>query len=124
MLCNWSNLIVCGLLWFTASKPEVDILQNEEQLTSGSNLTLKCQVRGYPGPAITWFKDDKRLKATDHVFMTPDGELFIKGLVAGDGGVYTCEALNDLGMDRKEVKLNVLELTTNAPVSGNGLKIK
>lgn len=100
-----------------ASKPEVDILQNEEQLTSGSNLTLKCRVRGYPGPAISWFKDDKRLKATDHVLMTPDGELFIKGLVAGDGGVYTCEALNDLGMDRKEVKLNVLELTTNAPVS-------
>ena len=112
------------LLWFTASKPEVNIFQNDEQLTSGSNLTLKCRVRGYPVPVITWYKDDTRLNATNHVLMTPDGELLIKGLVARDGGVYTCEALNDLGMDRKEVKIKVLELTTNAPVSGNGLKIR
>ena len=98
-----------------ASKPEVDILQNDEHPMSGSSLTLWCRVRGYPVPTITWFKDEKQLNANDRISTNPDGELVIKGLGVGDNGVYTCEASNDLGVDRKQVVISVQEPVTEAP---------
>lgn len=100
-----------------ASKPEVSILQNDDQPIAGSNITLQCQVRGYPVPAVTWFKDQMRLNVNDRVSMNADGGLFIKGLTSGDSGVYTCEALNDMGMDRKQVDIKVQEPVTDASVT-------
>ena len=98
-----------------ASKPEVSILQNDEQTMSGSNLTLRCRVRGYPVPTIKWLKDEKPLNADDRISTNSDGELFIKGLAVDDHGKYTCEASNDLGVDRKQVGVNVQEPVTEAP---------
>ena len=107
----------------TASKPEVTILQNDEQPISGANLTLRCRVRGYPVPVITWFKDQMKVRPNDHISTTPDGELSIKVVGREDSGVYTCEALNDLGMDRKQVGIKVQEPVTDASVTGNNFKI-
>ena len=103
-----------------ASKPEVSILQNDEQPMSGSNLTLRCRVRGYPVPTITWFKDEKQLSANGRISTNSDGELFVKGLEVSDNGIYTCEASNDLGKDQKKVVITVHEPVTEAP----GIAIK
>ncbi|XP_067052687.1 follistatin-related protein 5-like [Acropora muricata] len=101
-----------------ASRPEVDILQNEEQQLSGSSLTFRCQVRGYPVPTVLWFKDQMKLNADDHVSMTPDGELHIKDLEFSDNGVYTCEAVNELGLERKQVKVKVEENVADKSLKG------
>lgn len=98
-----------------ASKPEVSILQNDAQPMSGFNLTLRCRMRGYPVPTITWYKDEKQLNANDRISTNPDGELFIKGLGVSDNGIYTCEASNDVGKDQKKVVINVQEPVTEAP---------
>ena len=103
------------LLAVAASKPEVSIQQNDEHLMSGSSLTLWCRVRGYPAPKITWLKDEKQLNANGRISTNPDGELIIKGLGAGDNGMYTCEASNELGVDRKQVVISVQEPVTEAP---------
>jgi len=100
-----------------ASKPQVSILKSEEQPTSGSSLTLRCQVRGYPVPVITWFKDQMRLNEDDRVSIHSDGELSIKGLSSEDNGMYTCEASNDLGVVRKQVEIKIQELVTEASVT-------
>ena len=78
-------------------------------------------MRGYPVPTVTWLKDEMRLNVNDHISTNEEGELIIKGLGVGDNGVYTCEALNDLGVDRKQVEINVQEPITEAP--GKPLKI-
>lgn len=106
---------------FSASRPEVDILQNEEQQLSGSSLTFRCQVRGYPAPTVMWFKDQMKLNADDHVSMTPDGELHIKDLEFSDNGVYTCEAVNELGLERKQVKVKVEENVADKTLKGKDL---
>ena len=104
-----------------SSKPGVSILQNDEHPMSGSSLTLLCRVRGYPAPKITWFKDEKQLNANDRISTNPEGELIIKGLGVGDKGVYTCEASNDLGVDRKRVVISVQEPATEAPGKAIGM---
>ena len=81
----------------------------------GSNLTFRCRVRGYPAPTVTWLKDEMQLNVNDHLSTNEEGALFIKGLGVGDNGVYTCEASNDLGVDRKQVEINVQEPITEAP---------
>lgn len=106
---------------FAASKPEVSIKQNDEHPMSDSSLTLWCRVRGYPAPTITWFKDEKQLNANDRISTNPDGELTIKGLRAGDNGMYTCEASNELGVDRKQVVISVQEPVTEAPGKAIGM---
>jgi len=104
-----------------ASKPEVSILQNDEQSMSGSNLTLRCRVRGYPAPKVTWFKDEKQLNANGRISMNSDGKLFVQGLEVSDNGIYTCEASNSLGKDKKKVEINVQEPVTEAPGIATGM---
>ena len=58
----------------------------------------------------------------DRVSTNADGGLFIKGLTSGDSGVYTCEASNDMGMDRKQVDIKVQEPVTDASVTGKEVK--
>ena len=41
-----------------------------------------------------------------------DGKLSIEKLKAGDSGVYTCKALNNMGMDKKHVEIKVQEPVT------------
>lgn len=82
---------------------------------SGFNLTLRCRVRGYPAPRVTWFKDEIQLNVNHHISTNEEGELLIKGLGVGDNGVYSCEASNELGVARKQVKVNVQEPITEAP---------
>lgn len=95
-----------------ASKPEISIPKSEEEPISGSNLTLQCRARGYPVPVVTWYKDQIKLNKTEHVSVFSDGKLSIEKLASGDGGVYTCKALNNMGMDKKHVEIKVQEPVT------------
>lgn len=95
-----------------ASKPEISILKSEEEPMSGSNLTLQCRARGYPVPVVTWYKDQIKLNKTEHASIFSDGKLSIEKLKAGDSGVYTCKALNNMGMDKKHVEIKVQEPVT------------
>lgn len=97
------------------STPKVFMVKNDEKPMSGSNLTLRCQVHGYPVPAITWRKEDVKLNSNNRVLTKKDGELFIKGLTQSDNGLYSCEASNDFGIDRKQVEISVQEPIKVAP---------
>ena len=103
------------LIVLVGSTPEVTIVNNDEKPMSGSDLTLRCQVRGYPVPVITWRKDDVKMNSNNRVLTKEDGELFLKGLAQIDNGVYSCEASNDFGTDREQVKISVREPITEAP---------
>ena len=65
-----------------------------------------------------WFKDQITINASDRVSMNADGDLSVKGLTVADNGVYTCEASNDLGVDRKQVDIKIQEPVTDASVTG------
>lgn len=98
--------------YVSASKPEISILKSEEEPISGSNLTLECRARGYPVPVVTWYKDQIKLNKTEHTSIFSVEKLSIAKLESGDSGVYTCQALNNMGMDKKHVQINVQEPVT------------
>ena len=36
------------------------LLRNKDEVSPGVELTLKCQVEGYPEPIIEWYKNNIR----------------------------------------------------------------
>ena len=53
--------------------------------------------------------------------MNSDGELSVQGLEVSDNGIYTCEASNNLGKEKKKVEINVQEPVTEAPGIATGM---
>ncbi|XP_062904993.1 ADAMTS-like protein 1 [Mobula hypostoma] len=61
----------------------------------GTNITIKCQVDGFPKPSVTWTKELVPLGA--NVQLLPDGSLSIIKASPANQGLYSCEALNVQG---------------------------
>ncbi|XP_070489904.1 protein sax-3-like [Chironomus tepperi] len=67
--------------------------------------TLHCKAEGSPEPKIEWFKDGKRLTIEpSRQMLLPTGDLLLLSVTytrrESDGGLYWCEARNELGMAR------------------------
>ncbi|XP_067875768.1 myosin binding protein Ca [Heterodontus francisci] len=82
----------------------------DRSIVAGYTAKLSCSVRGCPKPKITWMKnkvaiigDPKFLMHHNQGVLT----LQIRKPSTFDGGKYTCKAINDLGEDEVECKLEV-----------------
>jgi hypothetical protein len=67
--------------------------------------TLNCKAEGEPQPKFEWFKDGKKLTIDpSRQMLLPTGDLLLLSVTYSrrdtDGGVYWCEARNDLGVER------------------------
>uniref|UniRef100_A0A3P8V5L4 Myosin-binding protein C, slow-type n=1 Tax=Cynoglossus semilaevis TaxID=244447 RepID=A0A3P8V5L4_CYNSE len=77
---------------------------------AGYNTTLNCSVRANPRPKVMWMKnkiiivDDPRYRIFSNQGVCT---LEIRKPSPYDGGTYTCKAINDLGEDQVECKLEV-----------------
>ncbi|XP_064630533.1 pro-neuregulin-1, membrane-bound isoform-like isoform X6 [Lineus longissimus] len=99
-------------------KPIEDIIIEE-----GESVRIKCRVKGYPKPLISWAKNGKVLKkrkgvlirntsekVDDHVEILTEGRgstVRIKKLRIRDAGNYACIARNALQLTREEMFLAV-----------------
>ncbi|ETE68767.1 ADAMTS-like protein 1, partial [Ophiophagus hannah] len=57
-----------------------------------TSVILRCPVRRFRKPMITWEKDGKRLISSVHVTIAPYGYMKIHRLKPSDTGIYTCTA--------------------------------
>ncbi|XP_070598626.1 ADAMTS-like protein 1 isoform X1 [Erythrolamprus reginae] len=57
-----------------------------------TSVILRCPVRRFRKPMITWEKDGKRLISSVHVTIAPHGYMKIHRLKPSDTGTYTCIA--------------------------------
>nr|XP_033776500.1 ADAMTS-like protein 1 isoform X2 [Geotrypetes seraphini] len=57
-----------------------------------TSVVLRCPVRRFHKPLISWEKDGRRLVSTAHVTVTLHGYIKIHRLKSSDTGVYTCIA--------------------------------
>ncbi|XP_062841002.1 myosin binding protein Ca [Trichomycterus rosablanca] len=77
---------------------------------AGYSAAISCAVRGSPKPKITWMKN-KMVIGADPKFIMQNNQgvltLNIRKPSLFDGGMYTCRAVNDLGVDEVECKLEV-----------------
>ncbi|XP_030645637.1 myosin binding protein Ca [Chanos chanos] len=86
---------------------------------AGYPAAISCSVRGYPKPKIIWMKN-KMIIGEDPKFLMQNNQgvltLNIRKPSLFDGGKYTCKAINELGEDEVECKLEVRVLTDKEEV--------
>ncbi|XP_058478019.1 myosin binding protein Cb isoform X1 [Solea solea] len=82
----------------------------DRSVVAGYSTAISCSVKGYPKPKIVWMKnrmiigeDPKYLMQNNQGVLT----LNIRKPSPFDGGKYSCMAVNDLGKDEVECKLDI-----------------
>uniref|UniRef100_A0A8C5ELL0 Myosin-binding protein C, fast-type n=1 Tax=Gouania willdenowi TaxID=441366 RepID=A0A8C5ELL0_GOUWI len=81
----------------------------DRTVVAGYSTAISCAVRGFPKPKIVWMKN-KMIIGEDPKFLMQNNQgvltLKIRKPSTFDGGKYTCLAVNELGRDEVECKLD------------------
>uniref|UniRef100_A0A3Q3D9D6 Myosin binding protein Ca n=1 Tax=Hippocampus comes TaxID=109280 RepID=A0A3Q3D9D6_HIPCM len=92
----------------------------DRSVVAGYTTAISCAVRGYPKPKIIWMKN-KMIIGEDPKFLMQNNQgvltLNIRKPSLYDGGRYSCKAINALGEDEVECKLEVRGRTTMSLVT-------
>ncbi|XP_055939180.1 cell adhesion molecule DSCAML1-like isoform X3 [Argiope bruennichi] len=77
-------------------------LPKDQEVVVGEDLSLKCEVEGYPVPTVLWKSQDKdnfnaAILQKSSRMKVEDGILEITGVTVEDEGDYICEASNGIG---------------------------
>ncbi|XP_049418258.1 myosin binding protein Ca [Epinephelus fuscoguttatus] len=82
----------------------------DRSVIAGYSAAISCAVRGNPKPKIVWMKNNIII-GEDPKFLMQNNQgvltLNIRKPSMFDGGKYSCRAINDLGQDEVECKLEV-----------------
>ncbi|TRY83814.1 hypothetical protein DNTS_028921 [Danionella cerebrum] len=82
----------------------------DRSVTTGYSTAISCAVRGFPKPKIIWMKN-KMIIGDDPKFLMQNNQgvltLNIRKPSTFDSGKYTCKAVNALGEDEVECKVEI-----------------
>lgn len=113
-------MFVCfSFLLATEERPELRERFYSKNFNPGSVITLKCSASGSPLPLIRWFHYNKLLSESSYLYRKPVIDYTSsKGLVTSylnitninieDGGIYSCEAVNELGISKHFAFIHIL----------------
>ena len=79
-------------------------------IEEGGDVSLSANVKGQLKPEVTWSKDGKDLKASDHLNvgeMNGKHTLLIKGATPQDSGIYKCQASSKGGLAERTFDVQV-----------------
>ena len=91
--------------------PDIQLPLDDQKVTEGTTITMRCHVQGKPQPVITWSRDGYPLLAVKRYMFSYDGTLAtltIEEAITGDGGTYMCEAKNASGMASTDCTIDVM----------------
>uniref|UniRef100_A0A8C6PGP2 Myosin binding protein Cb n=1 Tax=Nothobranchius furzeri TaxID=105023 RepID=A0A8C6PGP2_NOTFU len=90
----------------------------DKSVVAGYSAAISCSVRGFPKPKIVWMKN-RMIIGEDPKFLMQNNQgvltLNIRKPSTFDGGKYSCMAVNELGQDEVECKLDVRILRHHVP---------
>ncbi|XP_041812152.1 myosin binding protein Ca isoform X3 [Chelmon rostratus] len=92
------------------SSPKFTAPLVDRSVIAGYSTAISCAVRGYPKPKIIWMKNNMIIGGdAKYLMQNKQGVLTlnIRKPSLFDGGRYSCRAVNDLGQDEVECKLEV-----------------
>ncbi|XP_069497466.1 hemicentin-1 isoform X2 [Ambystoma mexicanum] len=73
-----------------------------------SLVTLECETRGIPVPAVAWYKEGQPIISSPQAQYVDKGQaLQIPRAQVSDSGKYTCQAVNIAGMMEKSFNVDV-----------------
>ena len=93
--CRFCFVLSCSDL-FVVAVPAKFISEPKRSVTAYKtwDMTLKCDIFGFPSPVITWTRSRDQLPINRNVI---DGnQLTIKNTKKEDGGAYVCQGANPL----------------------------
>ncbi|CAM4647931.1 unnamed protein product [Lepidochelys olivacea] len=78
-------------------------------------VTIPCQAKGFPPPAMAWYKDAAlvHVEKLSRFRLLGDGSLQISGLVPDDTGMFQCFARNAAGEVQTSTYLAVTSIAPN-----------
>ncbi|RXN06313.1 hemicentin-1 [Labeo rohita] len=83
-------------------------MTSEVTVLLGNVVTLECEVRGVPLPAITWYKNGEVILSSRQAQYVDRGQfLKISRAQASDAGQYTCKVTSVAGTAEKVFELDV-----------------
>lgn len=83
-------------------------VSSELTVLLGNTLTLECEVRGVPLPAITWYKNGKTILSSRQAQYVERGQILkISRAQVSDTGQYTCKVTSVAGTAEKLYELDV-----------------
>lgn len=116
---------------YATPKPEKDFLKDVEGKPQWSqkkddvnllvrpatgSVNMRCDVRGYPTPTITWFKNGEQVKADGRKYQMHRWVLTISDLGMDDKGEYMCFVSNEYGTISWKYTLDVRQRLAVAPI--------
>ncbi|CAF88596.1 unnamed protein product, partial [Tetraodon nigroviridis] len=82
----------------------------DRSVVAGYPTAISCAVRGHPKPKITWMKNSMVIgEDPKYLMQNKQGVLTLNIRKPGlfDSGRYSCRAVNDLGQDEVECRVEV-----------------
>ncbi|XP_069673465.1 papilin isoform X4 [Periplaneta americana] len=73
----------------------------------GSDISIPCDVDGYPIPQVVWYKDEQLLEANERIHITENHRLLIERANGSDAGTYRCLASNQYGQSSSSITIAV-----------------
>ncbi|XP_030135337.4 hemicentin-1 [Taeniopygia guttata] len=81
---------------------------SEVIVTQGSEMSLECEARGIPEPAVMWLKDGRALGSGRDVAVLAGGRVLrLERAQVSDTGRYVCVATNAAGLADRKYDLSV-----------------
>ncbi|KAJ2942077.1 hypothetical protein O0L34_g10994 [Tuta absoluta] len=94
------------------------LLAPSSTVSPGAELSLPCEVDGFPTPDVYWTKDGARLESTDRMQVT-DARLTISNVNTNDSGEYGCHAGNAYSSHYSTVQISVQGVYVPAKCTDN-----
>ncbi|KAL0974154.1 hypothetical protein UPYG_G00216370 [Umbra pygmaea] len=88
-------------------KPWLSQNLTNQEVNSGSTLTMTCHAQGVPRPNITWFKDNIPVLESPGISLS-EQMLTIERVKKDDEGIYECLARNNEGSVKTSAVFNVV----------------
>ncbi|XP_075221688.1 proteoglycan-like sulfated glycoprotein papilin isoform X2 [Lycorma delicatula] len=86
---------------------KTNISLDQSTYAVGSDISIPCDVDGYPVPHVTWYKDGKPIEISEKVHITESSRLMIIQANSSDSGMYRCHASNAYSSADSSVSISV-----------------